>query len=136
MVALLGSMLLSLPGFYLVKNGVARDRETGVGQIIATTPLRKSLYTLGKAASNLIFLVVIIAVFAFAAGAMQFIRGEVLSLRSEAGLWGRQLHCPGPDPDFPLGGRGVDERRHPGPPALGGRGVGDRAAGGALFRPL
>ncbi|MBL7066062.1 MAG: hypothetical protein ISS49_17940 [Anaerolineae bacterium] len=83
-VALLGSMLLSLPGFYLVKNGIARDRETGVGQIIATTPLRKPLYTLGKTVSNFIFLAVIIAVFAFAAGAMQFIRGEVLRLD----VWG------------------------------------------------
>jgi len=83
-VALLGSMLLSLPGFYLVKNGIARDRETGVGQIIATTPLRKTLYTLGKTVSNFIFLAVIIAVFALAAGAMQFVRGEVLSLD----VWG------------------------------------------------
>jgi hypothetical protein len=83
-VALLGSMLLSLPGFYLVKNGIARDRETGVGQIIATTPLRKPLYTLGKTVSNFIFLAVIIAVFAFAAGVMQFIRGEALRLD----VWG------------------------------------------------
>ena len=83
-VALLGSMLLSLPGFYLVKNGISRDRETGVGQIIATTPLRKPLYTLGKTVSNFLFLAVIIAVFAFAAGAMQFIRGEVLRLD----VWG------------------------------------------------
>jgi len=83
-VALLGSMLLSLPGFYLVKNGIARDRETGVGQIIATTPLHKALYTLGKTVSNFIFLAVIIVVFAFAAGAMQFIRGEALRLD----VWG------------------------------------------------
>jgi len=79
-VALLGSMLLSLPGFYLVKNGISRDRETGVGQIIATTPLNKALYTLGKTVSNFIFLAVIIAVFAIAAGVMQFIRGEALIL--------------------------------------------------------
>jgi len=84
MIALLSSMLLSLPGFYLVKNGIARDRETGVGQIIATTPLRKPLYTLGKMVSNFIFLVVIIAVVAFAAGATQFIRGEALRLE----VWG------------------------------------------------
>jgi len=83
-VALLGSMLLSFPGFYLVKNGIARDRETGVGQIIATTPLSKALYTLGKTVSNFIFLVVIIAVFAFTAGVMQFVRGEVLTLD----VWG------------------------------------------------
>jgi hypothetical protein len=80
MIALISSMVLSLPGFYLVKNAIERDRKTGVGQIIATTPLSKPLYTLGKAVSNFIFLTVIIAVVAVAAGAMQFIRGESTQL--------------------------------------------------------
>jgi len=39
-------------GFYLVKGSVSRDYETGVGQIIATTPLTRPLYTLGKWLSN------------------------------------------------------------------------------------
>lgn len=80
MIALFSSMLLSLPGFYLVKNAIERDRRTGVGQIIAATPLSKPLYTLGKTASNFIFLVVIIAVVAIAAAAMQFVRGESMQL--------------------------------------------------------
>jgi hypothetical protein len=80
MIALFSSMVLSLPGFYLVKNAIRRDRETGVGQIIATTPLSKPLYTLGKAVSNFIFLAVIIGVVALAAGGMQFIRGESMRL--------------------------------------------------------
>lgn len=80
MIALLSSMVLSLPGFYLVKNAIERDRKTGVGQIIATTPLSKPLYTLGKAVSNFIFLMVIIPVVAVAAGGMQFIRGESMRL--------------------------------------------------------
>lgn len=46
-------VMLSLPAFYLVKNAIERDEQTRVGQIIATTPLSKSLYTLGKAFSNL-----------------------------------------------------------------------------------
>jgi hypothetical protein len=75
-IALLGSMLLSLPGFYLVKNGIALDRETGVGQIIATTPLRKTTYILGKAAGNFILLIVITALVVVSASAVQFIRGE------------------------------------------------------------
>lgn len=83
-VALLSSMLLSIPGFYLVKDTIARDRETGVGQIIATTPLRKHLYTLGKTVSNLFFLVAIVGMVVLAAGATQFIRGEVLHLN----VWG------------------------------------------------
>jgi len=69
---------LSLPAFYLVKNAIERDEKTGVGQIIATTPLSKSLYTLGKAFSNLVFLAVMVGVIALSAGAMQLIRAEVL----------------------------------------------------------
>ena len=80
MIALLSSMVLSLPGFYLVKNAIQRDWKTGVGQIIATTTLSKPLYTLGKAVSNFVFLAVIIAVVAVAAGGMQFVRGESMRL--------------------------------------------------------
>lgn len=84
MIALLSAMVLSLPGFYLVKNAIARDRESGVGEIIATTPLSRSLYTLGKALSNFTFLTVIVAVVSVASGAMQFIRGESLQLDAGA----------------------------------------------------
>ena len=80
MTALLSSMVLSLPGFYLVKNAIKRDRETGVGQIIATTPLSKPLYTVGKSLSNVIFLGVIMAVVGVAAMGMQLIRGEAMGI--------------------------------------------------------
>lgn len=79
-VAVLCSALLSLPAFYLVKNAVERDEQTRVGQIIATTPLSKPLYTLGKAFSNFVFLAVMVGVIAIAAGAMQLIRGEVFRI--------------------------------------------------------
>ena len=78
MVALLTSVLLSLPGFYLVKNAVERDRRTGVGEILATTPLSKSLYTLGKWLSNLALLGTMVSLLAVSALAMQLIRGEVM----------------------------------------------------------
>ncbi|MES1243292.1 MAG: ABC transporter permease [Acidobacteriota bacterium] len=58
---------LSLAGFYVVKNAVERDRLTGVGQILASTPMSRTLYALGKTASNLAVLgsmVVVLAVFA------------------------------------------------------------------------
>ena len=38
-IALVIATLLSLIGFYLVKGSVARDHDTGVGEILATTPL-------------------------------------------------------------------------------------------------
>jgi hypothetical protein len=76
-VAVFCSALLSLPAFYLVKNAIERDEQTGVGQIIATTPLSKSLYMLGKAFSNFVFLSVMVGVIALFAGAMQLMRAEV-----------------------------------------------------------
>ena len=51
-VALVASVWLSLIGFYVVKNSIQRDRQTRVGQILATTPMSKSFYTLSKALSN------------------------------------------------------------------------------------
>jgi hypothetical protein len=76
-VAVLTVVLMPLPGFYLVKNAIVRDRRTGVGQIIATTPLSKGQYTLGKMLSNWICLAVMAAVAMLAAVGVQLTRGEV-----------------------------------------------------------
>ncbi|GAI84288.1 unnamed protein product, partial [marine sediment metagenome] len=75
-IAILTSMLLSLPAFFLVKNAIERDVQTGVGQIIATTPITRWMYTMGKMWSNFIFLMSIVAVSIVSALAMQLIRGE------------------------------------------------------------
>jgi hypothetical protein len=81
--AYLGSLMtlliapwLSIAGFYLVKNAVQRDIQTGVGQILAATTLTKAHYTLGKATSNFAVLAVMVGVMGVAAGAMQFVRHE------------------------------------------------------------
>ena len=50
------SLLLGWVGFYIVKGSVSRDYETGVGQIMATTPLSRPLYMLGKWLSNFVVL--------------------------------------------------------------------------------
>src|SRR5512137_2226874 len=52
-VAALMTEFFPLFGFYLVKNTLERDRRTGVGEIIATTPISKAMYTFGKWLSNL-----------------------------------------------------------------------------------
>jgi len=39
-----GAVWLSLAGFHVVKNAIALDAETGVGQVLAATPLRRALY--------------------------------------------------------------------------------------------
>jgi hypothetical protein len=80
MVALMTAVFLSLPGFYLVNNAIDRDRQTGVGHIIAATPITKRFYTLGKAISNFSVLSIIVGVLALEAVVMLIIRGEELSV--------------------------------------------------------
>jgi hypothetical protein len=80
LVSMLAADFLWFFGFYLVKNAIDRDRRTGVGQILAATPLRNSVYVLGKWLSNLVFLGTIVAILAAAALAMQLVRGEVLQV--------------------------------------------------------
>jgi hypothetical protein len=63
-------------GFYLVKNALERDRRTGVGEIIATTPIRRPMYTLGKWFSNLAVFGAVIGVSVLAALVLQFLRAE------------------------------------------------------------
>jgi hypothetical protein len=46
------TITLSWVGFYIVKGSVSRDYVTGVGQIMATTPLSRPSYMLGKWLSN------------------------------------------------------------------------------------
>ena len=76
LMALVANMFLSLAGFYVVKNAVERDRRTGVGQILATTPLSKPLYALGKAASNLAVLLAMVGVLAAMGVVAQWVAGE------------------------------------------------------------
>jgi hypothetical protein len=76
MFGLIAAMHLPLVGFYLVKNTVERDRQTGVGQVIATTPISKVTYVVGKWLSNLAVLVAILGTMTVMAVVMQFLRGE------------------------------------------------------------
>ena len=76
MMAIIASFFLGWFGFYLVKGSVARDRETGVGQIMATTPLTRPLYTLGKWLSNFAVLIAMVVILAIAGIAIQIFAGE------------------------------------------------------------
>lgn len=78
--AMLTAVFLSMIGFYLVKNALDRDLQTRVGQILATTPLTKRAYTVGKALSNFAVLAVMVAVLYVAAGVMQLVRGEDMTI--------------------------------------------------------
>ena len=72
LIALVITCFVSLVGFYIVKNSVERDRFTGVGQILAATPLSKTAYAFGKSISNFAVLSSMVAVLAIAALVMQF----------------------------------------------------------------
>ena len=76
LLSLVGSVFLSLAGFYFVKNTIQRDRQTGVGQILAATPISKFTYILGKVFSNFAVLSVVIFVLALSAITMQLLQGE------------------------------------------------------------
>ena len=76
MVSLVATTFVSLVGFYIVKNAVDRDRQTGVGEILAGTPLTKVSYLLGKFLSNFAVLVSMVVVLALAAVAIQLLAAE------------------------------------------------------------
>ncbi|MEP7322065.1 MAG: hypothetical protein ABI761_09100 [Saprospiraceae bacterium] len=75
--AIMASIFLWLIGFYLVNNGIKRDRETGVGQIVATTSISNFKYLLAKACSNfLVLLTIVIIIMGMALGLAVFRGGQ------------------------------------------------------------
>ena len=74
------TMLVTMAGFYIIKNTVERDRQTGVGQILAGTPIGRITYLAGKVLSNFAVLFVIMAILACAAVAMQLWRAEEIGI--------------------------------------------------------
>ena len=73
MMTLVVTFFLGWFGFFLVKNAIARDYDTGVGQIMATTPISRPMYVLGKWLSNVVVLNGMVLILMLAAIAMQFI---------------------------------------------------------------
>ncbi|AFK20850.1 hypothetical protein HFX_5013 (plasmid) [Haloferax mediterranei ATCC 33500] len=59
---LTGSFFVVFFGFYLVKNGLARDRSTEVSELLASMPISNSRYLLGKWLSNGAYLGLIVSV--------------------------------------------------------------------------
>jgi len=75
-MTLVVTTMLGLLGFYLVKDPITRDRRTGVGQILAATPMSNGAYLVGKWLSSTGVLLALLAVLAVAALAMQVAHGE------------------------------------------------------------
>jgi len=72
-LAILSCIFLALAGFYLVAGTVRRDRRSGVGAILAATPLSKSAYLGGKLAAHFAYLLVLDVV-GLLAGLLAYLR--------------------------------------------------------------
>ncbi len=86
MMSIIATFFIGWFGFYLVKGSVARDRETGVGQIMATTPITRPLYTLGKWLSNFAVLMLMVFILAIFGIVIQFLSGESIQVDISAYL--------------------------------------------------
>jgi hypothetical protein len=75
--ALMGGLVFSLMGFYLISNSVTRDLRSGVGRLVASTPLSSGRYLAGKLAGNIVYLVAVAIVFMIACMGMHLLRGEM-----------------------------------------------------------
>ena len=76
MTVLVTNTFLGLFGFYLVSDCIQRDIRTGVGQIIATTPVSRATYLIGKWISNFMVLSVLVLILAAAAVIMVLFQSE------------------------------------------------------------
>lgn len=76
MTVMVTNLFLGLFGFYLVSDCIKRDIRTGVGQIIATTPVSRVVYLVGKWISNYLVLSLLVLILAIAAAIMVLLKGE------------------------------------------------------------
>jgi hypothetical protein len=72
--AMMTSIMLSLYGFFLINSGIKKDIDTGVGLIIATTPITNFGYLLSKMLSNFLVLLTIAGITFVISIAMFFLR--------------------------------------------------------------
>jgi len=80
MVAIAINFLLGFFGFFLVKGSIERDGRTGVGQIIAATPLKRIEYVFGKWLSYFVILSALVIVLAIVTIVIQSFRLDHLNL--------------------------------------------------------
>jgi hypothetical protein len=70
------TVLLSLANFFIIKNAIDLDRRTGVGQLIASTPVGKFEYLTGKCLSNFAVLITIEIILFVSAIGVQLVQGD------------------------------------------------------------
>ena len=70
------SFFLSLVGFYFARGNVEQDRRTGVGRVLAATPLRASEYVFGTFLGHVAVLSVVILTLVVASAVMLGVHGD------------------------------------------------------------
>lgn len=78
--AVLSTILLWLPGFYLLRSQISEDERLKVGPMIAASPVGKLRYMIGKAISNFFVLLTLEIIFVVCLMAMQLIRHESMEI--------------------------------------------------------
>ncbi len=81
LAASLSTILLWLPGFYLLRSQISEDRRLKIGQIIAATPITKTNYIFSVFLTNFSILVLLELLFVTALMGMQLLRGEEMYIR-------------------------------------------------------
>ena len=72
--------VVTLIGFYFVRNSIKRERELLIGEITASIGTKSWVFIFGKAFGNLLFLLLQMVIVIFITIIMQFVRGESYSL--------------------------------------------------------
>ncbi|WP_160686548.1 hypothetical protein [Clostridium sp. C2-6-12] len=72
--------VVTLIGFYFVRNSIKRERELLIGEITASIGTKSWIFIFGKAFGNLLFLLLQMLIVIFITIIMQFVRGESYSL--------------------------------------------------------
>lgn len=80
LMAVCGSIILTIVGFYLVRGSIKRDRNTEVGQIIAATQMTKRSYIISRFFSNFMVLMFLTGVLALTAFLTLLIRNEAAGI--------------------------------------------------------
>lgn len=80
MGTLLPTILLWLPGFYLLRSQISEDKRLKMGNIIASAPISKFSYIVGKALANFIILAALVFIFLIALIGMQLVRHEDMQI--------------------------------------------------------
>lgn len=73
--------VITLIGFYFVRNSIQRERGLLIGEITASMPIKSWIFIFGKAFGNLLFLLLQMLVVILITIIMQFVRGESYSIQ-------------------------------------------------------